>query len=80
MRTERNYVNGRFADAQSDAFIVVHNPATEAPFARVSAATAEEAIAAVEAAAVGSWNKYSHVQVCMKSFGASGKGGDLMKR
>ena len=35
---------------------------------------------AVEAAAVGSWNKYSHVQICMRRFGASAKGGDLMKR
>lgn len=59
MRTERNYVNGRFADAQSDAVIVVHNPATEAPFARVSAATADEAVAAVEAAAAAQkpWRK-----------------------
>ncbi|GMH88425.1 hypothetical protein TrVE_jg6944 [Triparma verrucosa] len=37
-------------------------------------------VIAVEAAAVGSWNKYSHVQVCMKTFGASGKGGDLMSK
>jgi len=37
-------------------------------------------VLAVEAAAVGSWNKYSHVQICMKRFGASAKGGDLMKR
>ena len=35
MRTERNYVNGRFVAPESDTFIVVHNPATEAPFARV---------------------------------------------
>jgi len=33
----------------------------------------------VEAAAAGSWPKYSHVQHCMKTFGASGKGGDLFK-
>ncbi len=59
MRTERNYVNGRFADAQCDAVIVVHNPATEAPFARVSLATADEAVAAVEAAAAAqkAWRK-----------------------
>ena len=37
-------------------------------------------VIAVEAAAAGSWNKYSHVQVCMKTFGASGKGGDLMSK
>ncbi|WP_455731292.1 hypothetical protein, partial [Burkholderia stabilis] len=29
MRTERNYVNGGFVVPESDAFIVVHNPATE---------------------------------------------------
>ncbi|MCR5898300.1 aldehyde dehydrogenase, partial [Burkholderia sp. HAN2018] len=51
MRTERNYVNGRFVAPESDAFIVVHNPATEAPFARVPAATPADALAAVDAAA-----------------------------
>lgn len=64
MRTECNYVNGRFADAQSDALIVVHNPATEAPFARVSAATADEAIAAVDAAAAAQkvWRKLTSAE------------------
>ena len=59
MRTERNYVNGRFADPQGDAFIVVQNPATEAPIARVPGATPAEAIAAVDAAAAAqkTWRK-----------------------
>ncbi|MBY4801087.1 aldehyde dehydrogenase [Burkholderia cepacia] len=59
MRTERNYVNGRFVAPESDAFIVVHNPATEAPFARVPAATPADALAAVDAAAAAqkAWRK-----------------------
>ncbi|MBN3818414.1 aldehyde dehydrogenase, partial [Paraburkholderia sp. Se-20369] len=48
MRTERNYVNGRFVVPDSDAFIVVRNPATEAEFARVPAATPADALAAVD--------------------------------
>lgn len=35
MRTERNYVNGHFVAPESDAFIPVHNPATEGQIARV---------------------------------------------
>ena len=64
MRTECNYVNGRFSAAESDAFIVVHNPATEARFARVSAATADEAIAAVAAAAAAQkkWRKLTSAE------------------
>ncbi|MEK7919877.1 aldehyde dehydrogenase family protein, partial [Burkholderia contaminans] len=59
MRTERNYVNGRFVAPESDTFIVVHNPATEAPFARVPAATPADARAAVDAAAAAqkAWRK-----------------------
>ncbi|KAB0660495.1 aldehyde dehydrogenase, partial [Burkholderia territorii] len=49
MRTERNYVNGRFVVPESDATIVVHDPATEAPFARVPAATPADALAAAAA-------------------------------
>ena len=37
-------------------------------------------VIAVEAASAGSWSKYSHVQFCMTTFGASAKGGDLMKK
>ncbi|WP_199029545.1 aldehyde dehydrogenase [Ralstonia sp. ASV6] len=59
MRTERNYVNGQFVASESDTFIVVKNPATEAPFARVHAVTANEAIAAVDVAAAAqkAWRK-----------------------
>lgn len=59
MRTERNYVNGHFVAPESDAFIPVHNPATEGQIARVSAATPREAIAAVDAAAAArqAWRK-----------------------
>lgn len=51
MRLERNYVNGQFAEPAHDAVIAVYNPATEALVGHVPAANAEEAVAAVNAAA-----------------------------
>ncbi|WP_323117978.1 aldehyde dehydrogenase [Burkholderia alba] len=59
MRTEQHYVNGRFTETGGDAFIAVHDPASEAVIARVPAATPREALAAVDAAAAArkSWGK-----------------------
>ena len=51
MRLERNFVNGHFIEPASEALIAVYNPATEALVGHVSAANADEATAAVEAAA-----------------------------
>jgi len=52
MRLERNFVNGQFAEPAHEAVIAVYNPATEALVGHVPAATADEAVAAVNAAAV----------------------------
>jgi lactaldehyde dehydrogenase / glycolaldehyde dehydrogenase len=63
MRIERNFSNGRFnepaTEAASDELIAVHNPATGAVIAHVTAATPAETLAAVDAAAVAqkSWRK-----------------------
>ncbi|NBF06018.1 aldehyde dehydrogenase [Pseudomonas sp. Fl5BN2] len=51
MRLERNFVNGHFIEPASDALIAVYDPATETSVGQVSAATQEEATAAVLAAA-----------------------------
>lgn len=51
MRLERNFVNGKFAEPAHEAVIAVYNPATEALVGHVPAATADEAVAAVNAAA-----------------------------
>ncbi|NBF10910.1 aldehyde dehydrogenase [Pseudomonas sp. Fl4BN1] len=51
MRLERNFVNGHFIEPASDALIAVYDPATETSVGQVSAATQEEATAAVVAAA-----------------------------
>ncbi|MFR0691395.1 aldehyde dehydrogenase [Enterobacterales bacterium AE_CKDN230030158-1A_HGKHYDSX7] len=50
MRTERNFIDGRFADASS-AHIAVFDPATEQQVAQVPAATEADVRRAVEAAA-----------------------------
>ncbi|PVZ41071.1 aldehyde dehydrogenase family protein [Pseudomonas sp. CC120222-01a] len=51
MRFERNFVDGTFIEPASAALISVQDPASERVVGEVSAATAEQAIAAVEAAA-----------------------------
>jgi len=64
MRLERNFVNGHFIEPASDALIAVHNPATEALVGHVSAATADEATAAVDAAAAAQklWGKLTSIE------------------
>lgn len=64
MRLERNFVNGHFIEPASDALITVYNPATEALVGHVSAATAAEATAAVDAAAAAQkrWGKLTSIE------------------
>ena len=64
MQIERNFYNGHFAEPASTAQIAVYNPATEAQVGRVSAATPDEAIAAVDAAASAqkTWGKLTSIQ------------------
>ena len=64
MRLERNFVNGNFIEPASDALIAVYNPATEALVGHVSAATADEATAAVDAAAAAQklWGKLTSIE------------------
>ena len=64
MRLERNFVNGHFIEPTSDASIAVYNPATEALVGHVAAATASEAIAAVDAAAAAQkgWGKLTSIE------------------
>ncbi|ROL69159.1 aldehyde dehydrogenase [Pseudomonas chlororaphis] len=64
MRLERNFVNGHFIEPASSAVIAVYDPATEALVGQVSAATEEEARAAVDAAAVAqkTWGKFTSIQ------------------
>lgn len=64
MRLERNFVNGHFIEPASDAQITVYNPATEALVGHVSAATAAEATAAVDAAAAAQkrWGKLTSIE------------------
>lgn len=64
MGIERNFVNGHFIEPASDTLIAVYNPATEALIGQVCAATAEEAIAAVEAAAAAQkvWGKLTSIE------------------
>ncbi|MFS2124854.1 aldehyde dehydrogenase family protein, partial [Pseudomonas sp. Pseusp97] len=50
MRTDRHFIDGRFADASS-AHIAVFDPATEQQVAQVPAATEADVRNAVEAAA-----------------------------
>ncbi|VVP28097.1 aldehyde dehydrogenase [Pseudomonas fluorescens] len=64
MRLERNFVNGHFIEPASEALIAVYNPATEALLGHVSAATRDEATAAVDAAAVAQkvWGKLTSIE------------------
>ena len=64
MQLERNFFNGHFVEPASDALIAVYNPATETLVGHVSAATAEEAIAAVDAAAIAqkTWGKLTSIE------------------
>ncbi|MCF7533680.1 aldehyde dehydrogenase [Pseudomonas petrae] len=64
MRLERNFVNGHFIEPASNALIAVYNPATEALVGHVSAATAAEATAAVDAAAAAQkrWGKLTSIE------------------
>jgi lactaldehyde dehydrogenase/glycolaldehyde dehydrogenase len=64
MRFDRNFVNGQFIEPAADQHISVYNPATEALIARVAAASKDEAIAAVNAAAVAQkgWRKLPAAQ------------------
>ncbi|MFP3493056.1 aldehyde dehydrogenase [Pseudomonas sp. SIMBA_059] len=64
MQFERNFYNGQFVEPASDALIAVYNPADETLAGHVSAASADEAIAAVEAAAVAqkTWGKLTSIE------------------
>ncbi|MGY2376321.1 aldehyde dehydrogenase [Pseudomonas sp. SDO524_S393] len=64
MQLERNFFNGHFVEPASDALIAVYNPATETLVGHVSAATADEAIAAVDAAAIAqkTWGKLTSIE------------------
>lgn len=64
MQLERNFYNGQFVEPASDALIAVYNPATETLVGHVSAATADEAIAAVDAAAIAqkTWGKLTSIE------------------
>ncbi len=64
MRFERNFVDGSFIEPATTALIAVQDPATESVVGQVSAATAEEAIAAVEAAAKAqkTWGKLTSIE------------------
>ena len=69
MRVARNFVNGQFIEPAGAALIPVCNPATEVLIAQVCAATKDEAVAAVEAAAAAQklWRKLPSTQraACM---------------
>ncbi|KAB0569275.1 aldehyde dehydrogenase [Pseudomonas palleroniana] len=64
MQFERNFYNGQFVEPASDALIAVYNPADETLAGHVSAASADEAIAAVDAAAVAqkTWGKLTSIE------------------
>lgn len=64
MQLERNFFNGLFVEPASDALIAVYNPATEGLVRHVSAATPDEAIAAVDAAAIAqkTWAKLTSIE------------------
>ncbi|PPA04576.1 aldehyde dehydrogenase, partial [Pseudomonas sp. MWU12-2312b] len=64
MRLERNFVNGQFIEPASAALIAVYDPATEEQVGQVSAATADEATFAVEAAAAAqkSWGQLTSIE------------------
>ena len=64
MRIERNFVDGHFIEPAGAALIAVQDPATESVVGQVAAATVEEAIAAVDAAAVAqkTWGKLTSIE------------------
>ncbi|MDE1184269.1 aldehyde dehydrogenase [Paraburkholderia sp.] len=64
MRLDRNFVNGRFIEPAGDERVTVINPATGERIAQVCAATREQAVAAVESAAVAqkSWRTLPSAQ------------------
>jgi lactaldehyde dehydrogenase/glycolaldehyde dehydrogenase len=64
MRLDRNFINGQFVEPASDECIPICNPATEALVGHVSAASRDEAIAAVEAAAAAqkAWRRLTSVE------------------
>lgn len=64
MQLERNFFNGDFVDPASNTLIAVYNPATQVRIGQVSAATPEEATAAVDAAAKAqkTWGKLTSIQ------------------
>jgi lactaldehyde dehydrogenase/glycolaldehyde dehydrogenase len=64
MRIERNFVNGQFIEAASEAPICVYNPATEALIGQVAAASHAQAQQAVESAALAqkSWGALTSIQ------------------
>ena len=64
MRTYRNFIDGRLIDSSSDRFADVDNPATAEIVARVTLASEDDALAAVEAAsrAQKTWRKLSSIK------------------
>ncbi|MBB4821909.1 lactaldehyde dehydrogenase/glycolaldehyde dehydrogenase [Pseudomonas alcaligenes] len=64
MRHEQIFVGGQFVEPRSDATITVHNPATEALIGRVPAATAAEALHAVDVAAAAQkrWGRLTSIE------------------
>jgi lactaldehyde dehydrogenase / glycolaldehyde dehydrogenase len=64
MRTYRNFIDGRFSESNTDSVIEVDNPATSRVIARVSAASRDDALRAVEAAsrAQKAWKRLSSIE------------------
>ncbi|MFC5475316.1 aldehyde dehydrogenase [Paraherbaspirillum soli] len=64
MRTYKNFINNAFVAPYSDDVIAVHNPATEELVGRVSAATAAQALRAVNVAAAAQkmWHKLPAIE------------------
>src|SRR5580698_8445832 len=64
MRTYRNFIDGRFSESNTDSVIEVDNPVTSRVIARVSAASRDDALRAVEAAsrAQKAWKRLSSIE------------------
>jgi lactaldehyde dehydrogenase / glycolaldehyde dehydrogenase len=64
MRTYRNFIDGHFSESNTDSVIEVDNPATSRVIARVSAASRDDALRAVEAAsrAQKAWKRLSSIE------------------
>lgn len=64
MRSEFNFIEGRFVAAEQNLVITVDNPATGLPIGQVAAASAAQARAAVEAAACAqrSWGRLPTIE------------------